>query len=99
MSKRRAYTRTFARGDTIHVADGSPYYVGNLREWYDQCCDCGLVHRVRYQIEDEDGDEIDEARLRIWAWRMPQMTREERKNIEVSFAMMRERKKRKRAKK
>ena len=36
---------------------------------YDQCCDCGLVHRTKYKIVDKDGRVIRGAKLMNVVWR------------------------------
>jgi hypothetical protein len=58
---------SFKRGDQV-IKDGRPYYA-DLPEDLETCCDCALTHRIRYRIEDEDGNQIKNARLLITVWR------------------------------
>lgn len=55
------------------VEEGVPYYP-TLRTHMESCCDCGLVHKVRYEIEDRAGNRLAGARLRITAWRHERST-------------------------
>ena len=48
MTSRRTYEQ---------VIDGEPRPIEIGHEALDACCDCGLVHKVRYElIESEDGE-------------------------------------------
>jgi hypothetical protein len=71
------------RSGTIRVVDGSPFYIPNLKEHYETCCDCGMVHRVKFRIEDANGDPVKGARLKQWAWVEKAMTRDERNTMKV----------------
>ena len=57
----------FRKGD-LEVVDGKPYYA-TLPEDFETCCDCGLTHRVRYRIEDSNGDPIKGAQIKMTVWR------------------------------
>jgi len=49
----------------------------------EQCCDCGLVHKVRYVPVDAKGKPIKGARLRITVWRHRALTTKERKRMNL----------------
>lgn len=52
-------------GQGEQVIDGVPYNPYK----YEECCDCGLVHRVKYEALGEDDKPIKDAKIRITAWR------------------------------
>ena len=56
-----------------HVMDGETYYP-RLTKHYDQCCDCGLTHRINYRVEDANGKQIKGAKLRVTTWRAERNT-------------------------
>ena len=50
------------------VYDGEPYYPARRRH-FEQCCDCGKVHEVRYDVVDSrTGDPIKYAQVKVTAW-------------------------------
>lgn len=44
------------------------------KEWYIACCDCGLVHRLKFKI-------INKKTLKVRVWREPVHTRARRKAL------------------
>ena len=55
------------RWNTV-VRDGVPFYA-TLPNDLEVCCDCALTHRIKYNVEDEYGDEIKGAQLKVTVWR------------------------------
>jgi hypothetical protein len=47
---------------TKWVEDGEPFVVGWDKDIRETCCGCGLVHRVKYDLDQD-------MRLVITAWR------------------------------
>ncbi len=72
-----------SRRKYLQVVDGIPYYPSK-RGHREQCCDCGLVHRVNFHIEDKDGKPIRGARVRITAWRHSKATGGARRHFQFS---------------
>lgn len=56
------------------VTDGESYYEDQGFN-YEQCCDCGLVHRVRYEVHDSGGKRIKNARVHLTVWRVKSQTK------------------------
>lgn len=54
--------------------DGEWYQVALREANYDQCCDCGLVHKTRYRVVDKTGKNIRGSRILTAAWRVPRST-------------------------
>jgi hypothetical protein len=77
------------RSGVTRVVDGSPYYVHDLKEHYDICCDCGLTHKTKFRIEDSNGDPVKGSRLKVWTWTDKKLTAENRSKIEVKFVTKR----------
>jgi hypothetical protein len=63
--------KIFKKYEQAH--DGEWYQVA-LRDNFDQCCDCGLVHKVRYRVVDKSGKTIPGSRILTAAWRVPRST-------------------------
>lgn len=53
-------------------------HVPTTEFFYEECCDCGLVHRVRYEAVDGDGKVIPQAKVRVTYWRHDTFTHEAR---------------------
>lgn len=66
---------------TEQVKDGEPW-TWDAGSHYEQCCDCGLVHRVRYIPVDARGKPIKGARIRIAVWRVERRTKAARKKMQ-----------------
>jgi hypothetical protein len=52
-----------------HIQEGEPYYPPMREHALEQCCDCGLVHRTRYEVEDRRGRKVTGVRVKITLWR------------------------------
>lgn len=52
----------------FQVIDGIPYYA-RKKEDFEVCCDCSLVHRVKYEVVDSKGNPVKGARIRMTVWR------------------------------
>jgi hypothetical protein len=73
------------RSFKMHVAeDGKPYYP-ILRNHYEQCCSCGLTHRVNFEILDAKDQPIKGAHVRLTVWRNERLTTKARKNLKIDF--------------
>lgn len=62
---------------------GEAWYEKQGIAW-EQCCDCGLVHKVKYTVHDAAGKPIKGAKVQITAWQVEYLTkrvrRQRRKN-------------------
>ncbi len=53
----------------LQIRDGESYWA-SMPEDYERCCDCGLTHKIRFQIYEKNGiDRIKGARLKVTVWR------------------------------
>lgn len=50
------------------VVDGVSYYVKRPFD-FEQCCDCNLVHKVKYEVVDQEGNAVVGMRIRLTVWR------------------------------
>src|SRR5262245_15102686 len=74
-------TRWFSVGKSLRfsqVHDGVPYYETQGVN-HEQCCDCGLVHRVKYVVHDARGKPVKGAKVHLTVWRSPRYTAQARK--------------------
>lgn len=60
------------------VTSGEPYIEDADQQHYDECCDCGLVHRIKYEVLDAEGKVLKGTRLRITTWTHKYYTRQAR---------------------
>ncbi len=70
-----------------HLEDGESYYEDQGIN-YEECCDCGLVHRVRYEVHDSNGKRIKGARVHLTAWRAPHVTKTRRRLRKKSIVVL-----------
>lgn len=78
MTAAKAY-KVFKGYEQAH--DGEWYQVALREDNFDQCCDCGLVHKVRYRVVDKTGKNIPGSRIITAAWRVPRSTAAVRRNF------------------
>lgn len=64
---------------TSRAHDGVPYY--HLP--YEECCDCGLIHRVKIESVDKRGRIIRGVRHRLTVWRVKGITKENRRKRSI----------------
>lgn len=62
----------------FQVHDGDPWFEDQGYN-HEECCDCGLVHRVRYLVFTKDGKRIRDAKIQVTAWRAKNQTRVRRR--------------------
>ena len=55
---------------------------------HESCCDCGLVHKVKYVPVDSRGKPIRGARLRITVWRHRRLTAQQRKRLKKGVVIV-----------
>ncbi len=68
---------------SITAKDGIPV-VTSGKDWYEECCDCALTHRVRYRAY-LDGKLLKNAQVEATFWRANKETEEARKFVKLSF--------------
>jgi hypothetical protein len=61
--------------------DGEWYQLALRAYNFDQCCDCGLVHKTRYRVVDKAGKDIPGSRILTVTWRAPRSTAAVRRNF------------------
>lgn len=64
---------TKPRSEYYHVTDGEWIEV-QMRNNRDQCCDCGLIHRIDYRINDK-------GKIEMRAYRDPRATNGARRHF------------------
>ncbi len=67
------------------ITDGETIPI-TMPVFYEQCCHCGLVHKVKYRVTDADGNTIRNARLEATFWQQSGHTAQARKKIKFYFA-------------
>jgi hypothetical protein len=58
----------------VQLMDGDWFYP-TMHGHYDQCCDCGLVHEIKFKVED--------GVVKFQVWRRPKLTAAARRTREV----------------
>ncbi len=61
--------------------DGEWYQIALREDNFDQCCDCGLVHKHRYRVVDKAGKNIPGSRILVASWRVARSTAAVRRNF------------------
>lgn len=56
------------KNTVFQVIDGEPYFA-HKKEDYEICCDCALVHRVKYEVVNRRGEPVKGTRVRMTVWR------------------------------
>jgi len=71
----------------FNVKDGVPW-TWDAGTHHESCCDCGLVHKVKYVPVDSRGKPIRGARLRITVWRHRRLTAQQRKRLKKGVVIV-----------
>lgn len=70
----------------FQVIAGEPWYEAQGIN-YEECCHCGLVHKIKYEVHDKEGKQIKGARVRLTAWESIGLTRQRRALRKKSIAV------------
>ena len=66
----------------ITAEDGVPIFPSE--NWQEECCDCGLVHRIRYRVY-LDGKPLKGAKVQVTFWRADKATAKAREKVKIQF--------------
>lgn len=62
----------------FQVEPGVPWYEQQGIAW-EECCDCGLIHKVKYVVHDVNGKIIKGAKVQLTSWRHEGYTEKKRR--------------------